>query len=445
VGEPGADLVTFRRGWLRPWMFFMVDADADRNFLLAQFPEGAYVALAGDVYLESRNESMDDCWEVEHALPGDGQDRPAIGTSFISVQERINTLSNITMETAEYGIPATFVNTAVIDVEALGMSYTVPGALYPGSAPAGTDMRQAFAQTTPAAVSGDVVNHQKSLQGEVGQFLTGAFPALFGADPGTDTVGGTVVQRDQALGRIGLVWRRMQDFHARLMMKAVNVFRKNRPDDVKFPILGEGGDFEAKIIAKADLKGNITCYADTDTQYPTVYSQKKAQMQALLQNPDPIMQRNLGHPDNLATVFKIVGLDDLVVPDEEARQKQYNEITQLLAEDPIQEEIQGPMGPQLKVTPSVPVDMELDNHPVELAVIQRWLNTPAGQEAKIENTMGFANVRAHAIQHQQAMMFQAQQAAMIQAGGAPPPAPADESTANAGSGAGEGGAKGAGQ
>jgi len=40
--------------------------------------DGCYVAFAGDTYCESRNETMDDCWRVMHALPGDGQNRPSV-------------------------------------------------------------------------------------------------------------------------------------------------------------------------------------------------------------------------------------------------------------------------------------------------------------------------------------------------------------------------------
>src|SRR6202022_2201717 len=100
-GDALGNLVTFDRTWLRPWAFYSVDDEAVRNELLALFPDGCYVAFAGDAYCEARNESMDDHWRVLHALPGDGQNRPSVGDSLVQVQERYNVLSNMQAETYE--------------------------------------------------------------------------------------------------------------------------------------------------------------------------------------------------------------------------------------------------------------------------------------------------------------------------------------------------------
>jgi hypothetical protein len=101
-GDYNSNLITFQRTWLRPWAFFALDDKSLRDALLELFPDGAYVAFAGDAYCESRSENMDDHWRVLHALPGDGSSgRPALGDSLISVQERFNTLSNLQIETYE--------------------------------------------------------------------------------------------------------------------------------------------------------------------------------------------------------------------------------------------------------------------------------------------------------------------------------------------------------
>ena len=89
------NLITFSRPWIRPWAFCAIEDKSVRDALLVLFPDGCYVAFAGDTYCESRNETMDDCWRVMHALPGDGQNRPSVGDSLLQIQERYNTLSNI--------------------------------------------------------------------------------------------------------------------------------------------------------------------------------------------------------------------------------------------------------------------------------------------------------------------------------------------------------------
>ena len=329
-GDININLITFQRTWLRPWAFFALDDKALRDELLELFPDGAQIAFAGDVYCESRNENMDDHWRVLHALPGDGSSgRPALGDSLISVQERFNTLSNLQMETYEYGIPPIYADSEVLDFDALQSQTAEPGVHYPARAKPGQSLAAGFFQPEPAEVPPDLAEHAANLMGPVSQFLTGAFPALFGgAMAGNDTASGYSMARDQAMGRIGLVWRRMKFFHADIMLLAVDCFRRNRPQDVEVTLLGAGAAFESKWIRLADLKGNLFSYPETDEQYPTLWSQQRAVLLQLLGNPDPQMQAVLAHPENTALIKRLIGLEEFVIPDEESRTKQYREIAQ---------------------------------------------------------------------------------------------------------------------
>ena len=336
-GDFNINLITFQRTWLRPWAFFALDDKALRDELLEIFPDGAYVAFAGDVYCEARNENMDDHWRVLHALPGDGSSgRPALGDSLISVQERFNTLSNLQMETYEYGIPPIYADSEVLDFDALQSQTAEPGSHYPARAKPGQSLAAGFFQPEPAEVPPDLSEHAAGLMGPVAQFLTGAFPALFGgAMSNNDTASGYAMAREQAMGRIGLVWRRMKFFHADIMLLAVDCFRRNRPHDVEVTLLGAGSAFESKWIRLADLKGNLFSYPETDEQYPTLWSQQRAVLMQMMGNPDPQMQAVLAHPENMALIKRLLGLEEFVIPDEESRTKQYREIAQLVAEAPV--------------------------------------------------------------------------------------------------------------
>jgi hypothetical protein len=162
---------------LRPWAFYHLDDKALRDELLAIFPDGCYAAFAGDVYCEARNESMDDHWRVMHAMPGDGSSgRPALGDALISVQERFNTLSNLQIETYEYGIPPIYADSEVLDFDALQSQTAEPGAHYPAKAKAGQPLAAGFFQPAAARVPPDLAQHSAELMGPVAQFLTGAFP-----------------------------------------------------------------------------------------------------------------------------------------------------------------------------------------------------------------------------------------------------------------------------
>ncbi|MHB8541774.1 MAG: hypothetical protein ACYDCD_12670 [Candidatus Acidiferrales bacterium] len=473
-GDFNPNLITFQRTWLRPWAFYQLDDQKLRDELLAIFPDGCYVALAGDAYCESRNENMDDHWRVMHAMPGDGSSgRPALGDALISVQERFNTLSNLQIETYEYGIPPIYADSEVLDFDALQSQTAEPGAHYPAKAKPGQPLAAGFFQPQAARVPPDLAGHAADLMGPVAQFLTGAFPALFGgAMTNTSTASGYAMARDQAMGRIGLVWRRMKFFHADLMLAAVDCFRKNRPGDVEVTLLGPGAAFESKWIRLVDLKGNLFSYPETEEQYPTQWSEQRAVLMQLMANPDPRLQAVLGDPSNLGLLKRLIGLDELVIPDEESRTKQYREIAQMLEEHPVVVSPSTPLsasvgtglqtGPgeaeasplQTNLRPSVarasacadavaptasdqpgknsPAESELqqtggserilpsivpdefaDNHAVELDACKRWFSSDAGQIAKIEAPAGYANVRAHAQLHEQFLRKQQLEATQI--------------------------------
>jgi len=460
-GDFNPNLITFQRTWLRPWAFFALDDKSLRDELLQLFPDGAYVAFAGDTYCESRNENMDDHWRVLHALPGDGSSgRPALGDSLISVQERFNTLSNLQIETYEYGIPPIYADSEVLDFDSLQNQTAEPGAHYPARAKPGQSLAAGFFQPEPAQVPPDLAQHAANLMGPIAQFLTGAFPALFGgAMTNNDTAAGYSMARDQAMGRIGLVWRRMKFFHADIMLLAVDCFRRNRPNDVEVTLLGAGAAFESKWIRLADLKGNLFSYPETDEQYPTLWSQQRAVLMQLMSNPDPQIQSVLAHPENMALIKRMIGLEEFVIPDEESRTKQYREIAQMVGEAPVVvRQGEGIVAPPLTGVPSGPViprseatrnlsssaareiprsarddsspaqtaleltlpsimpDEFADNHATELEICMRWFSSDAGQVAKIEAPLGYANVRAHAMFHREFLLKQQRQAAQAQQG-----------------------------
>jgi len=335
-GDALMNLITFDRTWLRPWAFYAIEDQAVRSELLAMFPDGCYVAFAGDVYCESRSESMDDHWRVLHALPGDGQNRPSVGDSLVQVQERYNVLSNMQAETYEYGIPPIYADPQVLDFDALANQVAEPAAHFPARARPGQPLAAGFFQPAPAQVPPDMIRHQQDLIGPVAQFLTGLFPAIFGGNmEDVKTASGYALARDQAMGRLGLVWRRTKQFYADVLLLAVDSFRKNRPEDAEIPLLGPDGVLDARSIRAADLKGNICVHPEADETFPRLKSQQRGVLQQLFSINDPVLQRALTEPANLGYIKNVLGLGEMVIPGEDSRNKQLREIQQLLASAPI--------------------------------------------------------------------------------------------------------------
>ena len=375
---------------------------------------------------------MDDCWRVLHALPGDGQNRPSVGDSLVQVQERYNVLSNMQAETYEYGIPPIYADPQVLDFDALANQVAEPAAHFPARARPGQPLAAGFFQPQPARVPPDMVQHQQELIGPVAQFLTGLFPAVFGGNmEDVKTASGYALARDQALGRLGLVWRRMKQFYADVILLGVDCFRKNRPEDVEIPLLGPDGVLDARTIRTADLKGNICAHPEADETFPRLKSQQRGILQQLFGINDPVIQKALTEPANMGYIKNVLGLSEMVVPGEDSRNKQLREIQQLLAGTPIviaekasrtvlvapgfspasvraenageDAALKGGATKSPLVLPSVPVDELLDDHAVEFEECKRWANSEAGQAARMTNPAGFANVRAHAEAHLRAM------------------------------------------
>jgi len=405
-GDALYSLITFSRSWIEPWAFYSEKVKDDvREKLLKLFPDGCYVAFAGDTYCESRNESKKDHWRVLQPMPGDGQNRPAVGSSLISVQERYNILSNTAQEAYEFGIPPIYADPQVLDFDAIAGQTAEPAAHFPARARPGQPLAEGFFQPEPAKMAPDALQQMDNMFSGIAQFLSGLFPAVFGgAMQGSKTAEEYAMARDQALGRLGLYWRGIKSFYAQVMQLAVDCFRKNRADDVAVPVLGDDGNFESKVIRMADLRGNVQARPEPDETFPRLKSQQKSVLMQMLTaaETNPVFAPILEEPANWGEVKTAFGLKDLVIPGEDSRMKQLREISLLLQQPPI---VQPPgMAPDGTPIPpqtisTVPVG-PLDRHDVEFEECRRWVNGAAGQEARMSNPDGYANVVAHALEHQ---------------------------------------------
>jgi hypothetical protein len=435
MGDPSVNLVTFTRTWLRPWAFWILEDQKMREELLEMFPKGCYIAFAGDTYCEARNESMNDHWRILHAYPGDGQSRPGMGDIIIPLNKRFNDLSNIQQETYEFGVPPTYVDSKLLTRQAIGTQKALPGSFYFVTGKPGVSIRDSIYTPNPSQVSPDMIQSMGDLMGPMAQFLTGAFPALFGGEmESNDTASGYAMARDQAMGRIGLVWDAIKWFWSEMMMLGIECFRTNRQDDVEMTLEGKGGTWDSQFIKKADLKGNLYATPEVDESFPQTYSQMRATVMELMQSQDPYIQKIMGGTVNVKLTKRLLGLEQYVIPEEDSETKQYREISMMLQSQPTMvpgapQMDQATGQPQMDPTglpavgqptfaPSVPVDPQVDDNETEAEICKMWLNSQEGQSTKFTNPAGYANVRAHLLMHEEAVMQQAIQQAML-AGPAP--------------------------
>lgn len=386
TGGALAVLCTHSKVWFRPTAFYALEK-TKRDALLEVFPNGCRVEFCGPTYLTSRKESMDDCWVIYHAMPGNGQHRPGLGSSTVPVQDQYNTLSNIRAETYEYGIPITYRDANTFDPTASQEQRSEPGSEIGVVLRQGEDIRAKIMQVRADSVSADMVGYAQELRGPIKQDLTGEFPALLGAaENSTDTARGIAIQRDQAMGRMGVPYSRIKQAHSDIISLACRDFHAHAKGEMIMPVLGPSGDFEAESVDLTALEGEARAYPEGDEQFPELWGQQRTTFMGMMDTPQG--QALMTEPANAELAVKLIGITDLVIPGADARKKQLKEISEI-----VKAFGDNPVGQPPEVDPLV------DDHPAEAATCKRYLLSEDGQKLKRENPPAYAAVRAHLEQH----------------------------------------------
>lgn len=430
-----AHLVTTQRTWCRPEAFLSdCVEETKRDGLIDLFPNGCYMEFDNGVYTGSRDANMDDEWTVENIMEGDGQFRNGKGTCLVSVQERFNDIINTTQDVYEKTIPASHWDDKMFDLDNMRKTTSMPGARY------GLDLSQLQVGDTIAAhlffepaasVSADMLQYAKELMSDIPEFLTGISAILFGADQGGDKSGKALsIQQSAAMGRIGLPWRTMKRFYARMMEQAIRCAARNRGTDVKYGVPDEDGNVETIEVRLEELLGTVRCFPQDEEGMPLSSIEKRNAYLQLMQeaNADPALRATLALPKNQEYAKKLIGLD-LEVAGADAWNKQMREINELLAEvpqvvepgpmqvpNPLTPEIMETVQPPPKLQASIGIDLDWDDHQEEYLTVRIFVNSAKGQKLAKKNFEGMENVKLHGMLHKQEIMKQL-------AAQAPPPQP----------------------
>lgn len=406
-GASQASLCTLVRCWFRPPAFWMIDNKDTRDKLLGKFPHGCRVEFTGKVYLMSAAQSMDDALVSCHAMPGRGQHRNAVGTCLMSVQDRINTFSNIATETYEYGIPITYRASDTYAQEANEDQRAAPGLEVEVALKPGDNLANRILTTRVDSVSPDMAQHANDLLGPVSDMLTGTYPSLTGAggeSGAPETVGQQSMQRDQAMGRMGIFYVNLKQAHADVLTIACRDLEANSTDSIKIPVLGDSGDFESESVDVTALEGEAEAYPEGDENFPELWNQQRATMMQIMDTPYGAQLAQ--EPDNAELFIRLIGIPDLKMPGIDSIRKQHKEIGDLTKIPQGNDMLAG-------IAPNVEVDSD-DNHAIESATCAAWMNSEKGQKTKRENPLAWQAVKEHKAQHDQAIP--------------PPPPPAKPST-----------------
>jgi len=392
--------VTYKEAWLRPWSFFQLDDNEIRAELVERYPDGVYVAFADDVFLEARPERMDDHWRICHAMPGRGQIREPIGGALVMLQEIVNDLYNIVRDVVEFTLPATFVDNEVLDVDKWARSNVMAGAAYSVRAKPGRSVADAFWQTQPGSLPQYTTALMNELRTDIPQFILGTFPAAFGGQtPGNPTASGIAIERDAAMGRLGLFWRTVKEFYADVAPLLVSNFASSALEPETMTETTEGGSFVNVTVDPEDFrKGQMQSYWEVVEDYPTTWPQRQGLLMSLMGNP--MFQGAIAKLSNLKNVKETLGID-LEIPGEATYGVTWRTIERLISEQP-QPQMDEMTGQLIGMTPSVQPG-PLDDYAAAIEACKDFDVSDRAQALRDEKNPGYDNFLLYAAELMKAM------------------------------------------
>lgn len=430
-GDTNDQIVTVSKIWYRPWAFNILGVKnaetlAEVKALRDLFPKGCCATFVEGEFADVYEEDMDDVWTLTYSPVAQAIHADPLGAGTIPIQNKRNEVDDLIMQTLQYAIPETFVDPTVVDLNAYNKTQAAPGQLYPAKAQPGRTIGDAFYTNRTASLSKEAEAFKAQLEQD-GQFVSGAAAPVYGGDTGggSGTAREYETRKNQSLQRLSITWKILNSFWPELMKKAIKLYINNLEADDHF-VQKTGGGFTNVWIRKAELTGKVgQIESDTSDQFPLAWTQKHGMMMELLNmaGSNQPLQQLIFHPDNIEELNQYVAWPDMTFPGEGDKNKQLAEIAELLKAEPVPQidpmtgqEMVDQMGQPMPPQPSIAIEPDIDDDQLQMQVIRKWALSVEGQDAKVNNPGGYANVMAHFQQHKQhADMLAMQQQQMQQA------------------------------
>lgn len=405
------DNVTVRNVWLRPSAYNVLGDEQHVNEIRKKFPDGCKVVMINELFAEATNEKLDDYWTLTRNPLSDYLHHEPLGASLTGVQDITQDFISLILQTIEHGIPQTFADPSVLNFQNYKSLETTPGSVFPAKPKSGQRVGDSFYEIKTATLSQEVLPFLNRIQ-EFGQMVSGALPSLFGGQlEGSKTASEYSMSRSQALQRLQNTWKMLTIWWKNIYGKAIPMYIKivEEQGDERNVERDINGNFVNVFIRRSELQGKIgRIELEASENLPLTWQQKKDAIMQLIEMNNPEILATLASPENLPFLKEAIGLTDFIVPGTDDRQKQYEEIQQLIISGPIMV----PMDPNMAEVdpmlaqamgpteiPSVEIDPLIDNHNIHAEICRIYLISDAGRLLKLENPEGYKNVLLHMKAH----------------------------------------------
>lgn len=395
-------MATLIQYWLRPSKFNACKDYSVRAKLLKKFPKGAKIVLVGKnkVFVDAIEEELDKRWTFGKAalstyIHGDPLCRP-----LIPIQKMRNQLDNLIMDTIEHGMPATFVDSEVLDFDAYGKFEASPGYMFKAKARPGKTLAEGFYTEQKAQVPREVNSYRSALDKDA-QFTVGSFPSLYGgpSEGKSRTLGEYNQSRQQALQRLSITWQLVGDFYRRDMEELVRMFAEMMIEDEHFTKMNNGS-YITVWIRKSQMLGKIGgVESEVSDSLPMSYQQKQALLKSFIELNNPQINAALFTPENRNIIQDIFMMNELKMPGRNQIYKQVCEINEMIRgiEGMDGSRQTGPAAPGIS---SVPIDPLIDDDAIHIAECKDFLTDDIGLDLKKQQPMIYADILAHLSMHQ---------------------------------------------
>ena len=430
--------VTVLDVWLRSTAYTEIKDKQTQAELKELAPMGMCITFAGDIFMEAKEDCIEDHWSLIRAMPGDGARRNGIGASYIPIQKIVNNDMELINDYLTNGIPIKWMDAVTFDIEHIKNQTNTPGGIRPFNAIPGVDSNQLVVMEPTIQFPPELLAHVADLgTGMTAQILTGVYPALSGGDTKENrSDAGIRTQRDNALGRIGIPWRFIKSGIACTMKQAVMCLATNSDED-KIESSGLKRGQDPIIVELQDLKGNFLCWPESDENFPESWLDQQNRVTEMVttaaNDPTGQMAEVIYAPQNFELLKSTVGVTGLYIPRAAQYEKQLGELSILKksvaepnpeldkvkqAEEQLKQQAQtNPADPQLPAKAqaiqqmlsqlpqeisSVPIDVQVDDHETHAETCRGWLISAEGRQMDngTEDEKSFyMNVRLHFLEH----------------------------------------------
>lgn len=388
TGSYPNNLITTTCAWFRPWAFHVLQDEELILKMKSFFPDGCYAVILKDIVAEARNESLDKHWEISKNPLSNFVHGEPIGKPLAPIQEIINEINDLSLETFEHAIPETFADPDVLDFEKYKDAQALPGMKFPAKKPMNGKIADAFYTDKPAMMSDELKEFRKQNDNDA-QFVVGSFPSIYGGPAGgSKTAREYTESRAMALQRLNTVWTMLKYWWAGVQSKAVPLFIEALVEDEKF-VVKEGQTGYLNIwIKQAELNGKIgRVEPEASEELPSSFAQYKTILLELITLNNEALNSAIFNPANTPNVAKALGWAGFYLPGQDDRDKQYSEISLMLKGEWVEPEI------------------GVDDDQTHISSIRTWAVSAAGRATKIDNPEGYNMVIQHGFKHYDNMMM----------------------------------------